>query len=198
MLFEGVSQKHAQRMCKLLLNDDNSVLHYYLENKNVIQKTVFNHSYFGFQFWKVLSENIKKSHSTLSIILRKQYKSSDEVFNYIKNAYSTEKDLYSIVMGGPVEFRDYIKEVNRFLILPVLFRHHIYSPLMVLAICIDLIHHMCGTYIDPELSGKGKALIANYMKITPQGIKDVTWLDSFDKEVLSDELQIHSKIRCNI
>lgn len=196
MLFNGISRKHSEKMCKFQLNQDFDALReYYLLNRETIRKSVFNDSYYSFKFWKVVAENIKRSHTMLPMILRKQYVGSEDVFCHLKNAYELTKtkndsSLIKMITSLTEVHKPYVNEVYKFIIIPPLFRHHIYSPVMALYIFIDIMLSMCGQYIDSGIVSRGKQELSEYC-IQDNGLN---FLDDVNKMLIRDESDVHRVI----
>lgn len=199
ILFDGLSERNSQKMCKFHIEDQfDEFEKFYNAHSSMIKKTVFQDSFFSFNFWKIISENIKRSHSLLHIILRKQYIDADKVFTDLREKYKLvkhdipEKVLYHIILKSDI-LRNYAQQVYHFIILPVLYRHHIYSPIMCLMIFIDIMYVMCGNYIDKGLLVQNKILLSNYKKcvLNEKEIDEIPWMSVFEKKMLRDELQAH-------
>lgn len=200
MLYDGLSEKNSSKLCKFILDDDLIGLQdFYQKHESMIKKTVFVDSYFAFNFWKIISENIKRSHSNLQVILRKQYPKSDEVFAYLKSNYENNKyNTDSLLLIKQIVFTcpcisEYARNIFKFIINPVLFRHHIYSPILSFVLFIDLMYFLCGNYIDPCVLRESKLLLINYKNFDDINvlISNSCWITDIEKKILLDETLIH-------
>lgn len=223
MLYEGLSRINAQKLCQLHIqlcdNRDNPVSippqkpqltleTFYNRHKIMINNTVFEDSYDSFHFWGFISESIKKSHTNLPYILKNQYSNADKVYANLTESVTNMKndgdkgpsftqaifDLPRDIMG------DFANDVYRYIILQPLYRHHIYSPIMCLLVLIDIMHSMADVYIHKSLGVEGKKKLSMYMEapFTFDQIKSIRWMSEIEKEMLSDECQVHAaQIRKN-
>jgi len=209
MLFDGLSRKLAEKMCRIELDivshdlnqktSEKSLQKYYEDNAYAMKKCVFNDSFNSFHFWKLLSDIIKKSHKNLPFILRNQYTNSHQVYEHMYNSYHSKdmvghKSISRIVLSAPCNIMtQYRKQVYQFIVLPTLYRHHIYSPLMALTIFINLMYHMADFYIQKNLESEGKKTMSEYMKrpFTKTEINQIEWLSDHEKKILCDELDVH-------
>lgn len=198
MLFNGLSRKHSEKMCKFQLNQEfQDLKQYYHVHADTIKKSVFNDSYYSFKFWKVVSENIKRSHPMLAIILRKQYINSENVFHHLKQMYdqpNNKTSLIKIITSLQLEHKNYVNEVYKYIIIPPLYRHHIYSPVMALYIFIDIMLCMCGQYIDKDIINRGKSELSEY-NIHQQLDNNLEFLDEINIKLINDEINVHKKIK---
>lgn len=205
MLYDGLSEKNSSKICKFILDDNLTGLdEFYKKHNSMIKKTVFVDSYFAFNFWKIISENIKRSHPNLQVILRKQYPRSDDVFTYLKSNYENSKNADSLLLIKQIVFscpcmNEYAKNIFKFIINPVLFRHHIYSPILSFMLLIDLIYFLCGNYIDPNVLKQSKLLFVDYNNVQDIDIliSRSCWITDIEKKILLDETHVHNGLRSN-
>lgn len=139
MLFDGPSKRHALGMIT-------NMEAYYQENKQQIHRTVFNDSYYSYRFIPVFNENIRRTHSTLDYILRKQYRNANTVFNFIfSKTYATLQDFVSTIERYD-DMQEYIQDVEQFIIHPMLKRHGMYSPNFSFLAFLNMFLLMGSTY----------------------------------------------------
>lgn len=209
MLYEGLSRINAQRLCHFHIqlcdkdkrdeNENEALESFYTKHKVMINATVFEDSFDGFHFWGFISESIKKSHQNLPFILRNQYSNSGVVYSYLLETYhdtrSSKECLIQAILDAPQEIMsDFARDVYRFIILPPLHRHHIYSPIMGLLLFVDILHVMADTYIQKTLGVEGKKKLIMYMDapFSKEQLESICWMSTIEKRMLIDESEVHS------
>ena len=217
MLYEGLSRINAQKLCQLHIQlcDKNNKLNqntamsletFYNKHKVMINNTVFEDSYNSFHFWGFISESIKKSHANLPFILKNQYSNADQVYAKLADSVTNMKNNENGEGEGSSSFTqaifdlpknimaDFANDVYKYIILQPLYRHHIYSPIMCLLVLIDIMHSMADVYIHKSLGVEGKKKLTMYMDapLTHDQILSIRWMSEIEKEMLSDECQVHA------
>jgi hypothetical protein len=203
MLFEGLSKKHSLRLiditaftCHTELDD------YYQRNKNQIVNTLYKDGYYGFKFWGLLSENIYRIHREIEYIMRCQYRNAQSVYSYLvgSNITSTSNglDTIRVILACPKEvMSDYWCDVYTNIMVPVLKRHTLYSPTMIVMIFLNLVGLLIEKYICKDYGVHRKHLISNYPKyyFMMDEVDACNWLPNTLKEMIKDEHLVYKELK---
>lgn len=101
-------------------------------------------SFYTIRFVELLSENIKRQHSTLTYILKRQYRDADKMYNFLLNGGEVELSFTSA----------YYTDVTSFLIDPILQRYDFQSKLVQFLVFFGLILMMCESYFGKSYRDK--------------------------------------------
>lgn len=169
---------------------------YYDTNRVAIMKSLFYDTSFGIRFAPIILETIKKSHKTLSYILRNQFKMSNEVYRDIIEMSAdsvlkrTESQFCFAIytrMQQCEHLKGYYDEVTRALIIPVFERFGYYSPTMCFVVFIGLMCFMGETYSNQVYGLVWKHLIRDgYPADTI--IQTSYQVDDLEKRMIADEI----------
>ena len=112
---------------------------YYINNKNAVANSLFKETAFGIRFTPVLLETLKRTHKTLTYILRNQYAGAEQVFRNVlelpkENIINGQESVYCFNVYERMQeclyINEYSKHVIENLIQPTLKRFGYYSPTM--------------------------------------------------------------------
>jgi len=189
-------------MCML---DDGSG-DYYKKHVLQVRSTVFRDAYYASKFWGLLAENIRKTHNSLAYILRVQYRNADAVFMELsgvarglgKPSLCGVLALSRAILCPSVSVVDcmssYKADVFGYLIVPVLRRHGMYSPLMAHSIFVNLVCSMMDTYVEKGWALEGGRYIENILNCLDGVPCDVKTIDV----ALLDEVAEVRQLLCGV
>lgn len=176
---------------------------YYTANRIAIIKSLFIDTSHGIRFTPVILETIKKSHKTLSYILRNQYKNADAIYQKVI-AISDDAVLnreesrfcFSIIkrLQECPELPAYYKDVCDNIITPVFKRFGYYSPTMTFVIFIGLICFMGETYSSQYYGLVWKHFVKDgypHAKV----LEGMSLLDAHEKMMVRDETNTWRNIK---
>lgn len=177
---------------------------YYSANRVSIIQTLFEETSYGIRFTPVILETIKKSHKTLSYILRNQYKHADAIYQHVIGMTDdvmykqTESQfcfsIYKRMCECP-ELPAYYKEVCDNLITPVFKRYGYYSPTMSIVIFIGLMCFLGETYCSQYYGLAWKHFIKDgYPKA--KVMEAMAQLDANEKTMIRDEMNTWRNMKC--
>lgn len=212
MLYEGLSKRHSLRLLDILhsrstLEDD------YKKSGVSIQNSLYRDAYFGFKFWGLMSETIKRTHTSLGYILRKQYAHADDIYNVLstfvkthdKDSLESIKALYRLVGCGDIcIWGEYICAMDNSLLFPMMRRFSIFSPLMRWCILLDLICYMMDQYIEKGWSQSYRNFMNVWLVECIDKEYDWDWLclksdhhvlSGVEKRMMLDELSVFKSLR---
>lgn len=200
MVFEGLSRKLGLRLIELEQSDFD--LFTELDNNEVVLQILYKDAFYLLRFLEIISDNIKKTHRTLSFILRNQYRNTSSIFNTITESLKINlpiKEKYKILLdriSNLKDFDQYYRDVLRFIILPVLKKYNIYSPNLVYMIFMDLLFFMIGSYHGYEIQDENRNFIRNYVSLQSENeIQEIVWLKPVIKTMMKDELQLWKNLK---
>ena len=173
---------------------------FYLSHQNAIRRGLFFDAYQSMRFWKLMGENIKRSHRNLAYTLRNQYDHADAIYKEIRLGYNRmdpdQHQLLRLILTMKCEeMTHYSNDVFSFIVLPFLYRNHIYSPLLALVIFLDMMYTLFDTYMDNTLKAKGLQWLGTYHHFTHHLQEDdvmrIPWLPDEIKFIMRDEICLH-------
>ena len=194
MLFDGLSRRHVKNMLENISTPSTThiIEAYYSKHSDSIQRSVFKDAFYGFRFVEVLIDVIKRMHPTLAYILRAQYRNSDYIFEHIQKYPKTSpSNVYEAIKSIPQTIlTEYVEDVNKFIVFPVLKRHGVYSPNTAWCICINLIVFMHISYTtDSNTIETMKSFLKQWVNITTY-LKLAATGHTEPNRMLKDELDI--------
>lgn len=188
MIFEPLSSKFALNLIDANL-DSNKLINIHKNDGEVIKRTLFTESFYLSRFIDMLSENIRKSHTTLPYILRTQYRNSNTVFDILANCTDTNTAIYAI--NKEQKIAEYFQDVHNYIIMPVLKRHGVYSFNIVYLLFINLVFHMAADYISKDY----KKLVFSLQDEIYKNNYDIVWINDAFKTFMNEELQVWKTLK---
>jgi len=180
--YSGMSEKNSSAMCHLWMNNKYDEYEaFYDKHKKAIHKSVFKDSLCLQKSWKILAEHLRLSQKNVTFMLKNQMKGADNIYIFIKNFYdahqSRENDLYVynvFAMGKGRDYATFFEDTTHTIILPYLYKIHIFSPLITFLIFIDLVYALFEMYLDCSLRHKSKSILSDYTTLLPCLHRDFT------------------------
>lgn len=209
MLYEGLSRRHALRLIEIVDSRQTTealLSEYFTKNKASLQNSLFKDAYFGFKFWSLLTDNIKRTHTTLAYILRKQYRNVDAVYEHLRDYINKESTpsiqglQKHVALGDPNVYSNYYEDVNKYIILPVMKRFSLYSPFMSFVIFMDILCVMVDSYIEKGWSAKSKDFMSQLTSLLNvdwmvDTETSIYWLTQAELEMMADEISVFKQLR---
>lgn len=197
MLFEGLSRKHASHF--LEEKNQESLLSYYTKYRSQICNTLYKDAYYGFRFWTLLMDHMRRVHTTLPLIMRSQYKGCDELYIFVKS-FENRNDVKSLcesLLRCKEEWcRSLFDDVCSFIIFPLLKKYSVYSPTLLLFMFFDSISAMIEVYVEKGFDVKFRCFAKGYLnQNSSMFIKPSVWLTNVHNEMLVDECNVFAKMR---
>jgi hypothetical protein len=196
MLFEGLSRKHASHF--LEENNNESIVLYYAKYKQQISNTIYKDSYYGFRFWTLLMDHMRRVHTTLPLIMRSQYKGCDELYMYFKKCENRSSDIRG-VMNDMLVCSEWcgalFEETCKFIIYPILKRYSVYSPTLVVFMFFDAISAMVDVYIEKGFDVKFRGFLKCYLNQNPMSFERCQCFSDVFRSMLADESVVFCKMR---
>lgn len=168
-MFSGLSLTHGLRLIDLQMSEDAKEMTRYIEDDRNILYVLFKDTFYLLRFTEVLIENIKRSHTTLSYIMRSQYRDADTVYKTLLDQNSTMRSMSSICRGTT---SNYYNDVFKYLISPQLKKYGMYSPTVSYMIYLSLVNKMYTDYVSKAWQETDKEHIHRIIRI------DIDYIES--------------------
>lgn len=171
--FGGLGEKNNSAMCYLLLHQkDDEYFVFYNKHKKAIQKSVFRDSLSIQKTWKIIADHLRLHHKNVIFLLKNQMDSTQVVFTSIKNVYdhaqSKKSNTYLFCLIKKQchpGWQHFFHETMHKVIIPYLYKIHIFSPLLMFLLFVDLVYVMFDMYLDSTLRHQSKCFLSDYLEM---------------------------------
>ena len=214
--FEGLGEKNSSALCYLLLHQkDDEYFVFYNKHKKAIQKSVFRDSLSIQKTWKIIADHLRLHHKNVIFLLKNQIDSTQVVFTSIKKVYDHTQSkknnnylFYLIINQSCPGWKEFFQRILHKVIIPYLYKIHIFSPLLMFLLFVDLVYTMFDMYLDSTLRHQSKCFLSDYQEIISilhvtfsNSLRSMT-LDSLPlsfisqnlRQTIFDELEMHKNM----